>query len=200
MIENCTAVILAGGKSRRMGRDKAEVEFRGRSLLEHAIANLSPLFDGLVLSVREPRALGLSHVAQVPDRGDGRGPMMGIAAAMAAARSEWVFVTGVDMPFVVPSALQYMAARRNGYDAVLADIDGHWQPMPGFYATAACLPAMRRSMAQGRRSLVRLAASLNTRVVMQAELMPFDPGLRSFADIDTPEDLLRWRAAAERAG
>jgi len=191
MIENCTAVILAGGESRRMGRDKTHVEFRGKSLLNHAIANLSPLFDEIVLSVREPLSIDLSqsNIVQVMDAGEERGPMMGIVAAMASVRTDWVFVTGVDMPFVVPAVLQQMADQRSGHDAVLAEVDGYFQPMPAFYAKGTCLPAMQDCIAQDRRSLMRLIPSLSTAILTEQDLRPLDPGLRSFTDLDTPEAL-----------
>jgi len=188
-IANCTAVILAGGESRRMGQDKAQVEFRGKSLLNHAIANLSPLFDVIVLSVREPIVLDLPHVVQVMDGGEERGPMMGIVAAMAEVRTDWVFVTGVDMPFVVPAVLQQMANQRPEHDAVLAEIDSYLQPIPAFYAKAVCLPAMQHRIDLGHRSLMRLLPSLNTAVLTEKELRPFDSDLRSFTDFDTPEDV-----------
>jgi molybdopterin-guanine dinucleotide biosynthesis protein A len=189
MIENCTAVILAGGESRRMGRDKAHVEFRGTSLLNHAIENLSPLFDDIVLSVREPLAIDLPQVVQVMDAAEGLGPMMGIVAAMAEVDTDWVFVTGVDMPFLVPAVLQQMANQRPGHDAVLAEVDGYFQPMPAFYAKGTCLPAMQDCIAQDRRSLMRLIPSLTTAILTEQDLRPLDPGLRSFTDLDTPEAL-----------
>jgi len=192
MIEHCTAVILAGGESRRMGRDKAQVEFQGQSLLDRALVNLLPLFNDIVLSVREPLAIDLSrgNITQVMDAADGRGPIMGIVAAMAQVRTDWLFVTGVDMPFVVPAVLQQMADRRTGHDAVLAEIDGCLQPMPAFYAKVGCLAAMQSRITQGRRSLMRLIPTLNTAILSEQALRRFDPGLRSFTDFDTPEDLI----------
>ncbi len=191
-ITNCTAVILAGGESRRMGRDKAHIEFRGKSLLNHAIANLSPLFAEIMLSARDPLAVdeSQSNIVQVMDADEGRGPMMGIVAAMTEVRTDWVFVTGVDMPFVMPELVVHMAEQRHGHDAVLAEIDGQLQPLPAFYAKRACLPAMQSRIAQGRRSLMRLIPSLNTAILTEKELRPLDPDLRSFTDFDTPEDLL----------
>jgi len=187
MIENCTAVILAGGESRRMGRDKTQIKFQGQTLLDRAIANLSPLFGGIVLSVRQPfLAIDLP---QVIDAGEGRGPMMGLVAALEYARTDWVFAIGVDMPFVVPEVLREMAELRIGHDAVLAEIDGRLQPMPAFYAKEACLPAMQARIEQGRRSLMRLIPSLHTAILTAETLRPFDPDLRSFTDFDRPEDV-----------
>jgi len=184
MIENCTAVILAGGESRRMGRDKAQVEFRGETLLDRAIANLSPLFGELIVSVRQPLR---TDVPQVIDAGGG--PMMGLVAALEYAKTDWVFAIGVDMPFVVPGLVQHMSEQRIGHDAVLAEIDGQLQPMPAFYAKKNCLPAMHLRIEQGRRSLMRLIPSLHAAILIEDDLRLFDPELRSFTDFDTPEDL-----------
>ncbi len=184
MIENCTAVILAGGESRRMGQDKAQVMFRGESLMERAIANLEPLFAEIVVSVRRPIP---SNLPQVMDAGGG--PMAGLVAALEYVRKDWIFAIGVDMPFVVPAVIRHMGEQRSGRDAVLAEINGKLQPVPAFYAKAACLPAMQSRIAQGRRSLMRLMPLLNTAVLTEKDLRLLDPGLRSFVDFDTPEDM-----------
>jgi len=187
MIENCTAVILAGGQSRRMGQDKASLNFEGQSLLARAEQRLKPLFSNIVVSVRSRRDDTL--LPQVFDGSDDHAPMLGIAAVLETIHTDWLCVVGVDMPFVVSAVLQQMAAQRAGHDAVLAEVEGHLQPMPAFYAKQACLPAMRSRIAQGRRSLMRLMPSLNTAVMTESDLRAFDPGLRSFVDFDTPEDL-----------
>jgi len=184
MIENCTAVILAGGESRRMGRDKAQVEFRGETLLNRAIVNLLPLFDEIVVSVRQPLCIDVAQVIDV-----GGGPMMGLVAALKYARTDWVFAMGVDMPFVVPDVVQHMAEQRTDHDAVLAEIEGKLQPMPAFYAKDTCLPAMQSCIKQGNRSLMRLIPSLHTAILAGDDLRPIDPDLRSFTDFDTPEDM-----------
>jgi len=186
MIENCTAVILAGGESRRMGRDKAQIEFRGQTLLNRAIANLSLLFGEIVVSVRQPVSV---DVVQVIDAGEGRGPMMGLVAALDYASTDWVFAIGVDMPFMVPELVQYMSKQRTSHDAVLAEIDRQLQPMHAFYAKTTCLPAMQTRIEQGSRSLMRLIPSLNTAILTEDDLRPFDSDFRSFTDFDTPEDL-----------
>jgi len=184
MVENCTAVILAGGKSRRMGEDKAKVVFRGKTLLDRAIANLEPLFANIVVSVHHPLPIKLPQVVDA-----GGGPMAGLVAALEYVRTDWIFAIGVDMPFIVPAVLKHMAAEREGRDAVLAEVEGYLQPMPAFYARSSCLPAMQSRIAQGRRSLMRLMPLLNTAVLTEKDLRLLDPDLRSFVDFDTPEDM-----------
>jgi len=174
-----------------MGRDKAQIEFRGKTLLDRAIANLTPLFADIVLSVRHsvPVDVPQANVMQIIDVGEGRGPMMGLVAALEYTRTEWVFAIGVDMPFVVPEVVQHMSEQRIGHDAVLAEIDGHLQPMPAYYAKDVCLPAMQANIEQGRRSLMRLIPALHTVILTGADLRPFDHNLHSFTDFDTPEDI-----------
>jgi len=186
MIENCTAVILAGGESRRMGRDKAKIKFQGQTLLDRAVANLTPLFAELVVSVRQPLCI---DTPQVVDAGEGGGPMMGLVAALKYASTDWVFAIGVDMPFIVPEVLHKMAEHRIAHGAVLAEIEGKLQPMPAFYAKEVCLPTMQTRIEQGRRSLTRLIPSLHAAILTADNLRPFDPALRSFTDFDTPENL-----------
>jgi len=187
MIDDCTAVILSGGESRRMGRDKAGIEIDGKTLLQHAVDVLSPLFAGLLVSVHAPRSdLGLP---QVVDVFDGRGPMIGIASALAVIKTDWLFVAGCDMPYLSPELIRHMAGKRQGRDAVLAEIGGRLQPMPAFYAKEVCLSAMQTRIEQGRRSLMRLIPSLHTAILTEDDLRPFDSDLRSFSDFDTPEDL-----------
>ncbi len=187
MIEDCTAVILTGGESRRMGRDKALAELDGRPLLQHVIDSLRPLFGRLVVSVRKPRP-GLC-LPQIRDAWPGRGPMTGIASVMQRVDTDWLFVAGCDMPFIEPGLVRLMADRRDGHDAVLAETGGHMQPLPGFYARRI-LPAMRARIAEGRRSLTGLIADEpDVALLSEAEARNADPDLRSFTDFDTQSGL-----------
>jgi len=187
MIENCTAVILAGGQSRRMGQDKASLIFEGQTLLARAEQQLTPLFADIVVSVRSRR--DDTALPQVLDGSDNRAPMLGIVAVLETIHTDWLCVVGVDMPFVVPAVLKQMAELRPDHDAVLAEIEGYVQPMPAFYGRESCLPAMQARIAQDRRSLMRLIPSLNTAILTEKELHSLDPDLHSFTDFDTPADM-----------
>jgi len=187
MIENCTAVILTGGESRRMGRDKAAVEIDGKTLLQHTMDALAPLFSKVLVSVHAPRCE--LKLPQVVDAFASRGPMVGIASALSVIQTDWLFVAGCDMPYLSPQLVRHMADTRQGQDAVLAEIGGHLQPMPAFYAKQTCLPVMQTRIEQGRRSLLRLIPLLRTEILSENDLHPFDCELRSFSDFDTPEDL-----------
>jgi len=188
MIENCTAVILAGGESKRMGQEKASLMLGGDSLLNRAIRNVQPLFGSLLVSVRPPGS-GLPH-PQVCDRSEARGPMAGIAAALEQATSDWVFALACDMPFVAPELIRAMAERRDGHAVVVAKVHGGLQPLAAFYARS-CLPQMQRQLADGRRSLKTLIGEVATCTMQQEECARHDQKLLSFFDLDTPAAVAR---------
>jgi len=188
MIEDCTAVILAGGESKRMGQDKASLQLGNDSLLNRAIRNMQPLFDALIVSVREPR----DHLLfpQLCDRGHDRGPMAGIVTALERVDSQWVFALACDMPFISPEVVASMADKRAGKDVVVPCVDHVLQPLAAFYSKH-CLSMMRAQMNEGRRSLQTLIAQVNASIVSEDALKCFDPELLGFMDLDTQTDLIQ---------
>ncbi|MDX8392575.1 MAG: molybdenum cofactor guanylyltransferase [Mariprofundaceae bacterium] len=188
MINDCTAVILAGGESKRMGRDKIGILLANQSLLNHAIRNMQPLFEALVVSVRQPREHLLCP--QLCDNGDAQGPMMGIATALGRVDTKWVFALACDMPFISAEMIVAMADKRNGRDAVVPIVDTMLQPLAAFYSQA-CLKPMKSQISAGQRSLKTLIGKVNAAIVSEEELRRCDPELLSFMDLDTREDVAR---------
>ena len=196
MIADCLAVILVGGDSRRMGRDKAMIRLDdGDTLLQCVATRLQTLFPQLALSVRQPRPA--VDLPQIPDRHPGSGPLAGMAAALAYAQQAgfpWIFAVATDMPFVQPRLIEYLAAYRcHAVDAVVPQVAGHPQPMAAFYATGALSAIQAQLQCAGKRSLRAALERLQVRYVDEAQLQEADPDLHSFFDLDTPQDL----AAAE---
>ena len=197
MIRDCTAVIMAGGDSRRMGRDKANLPLGEQTLIEHVAAALNPLFDRVYVSVRRPRPE--IALPQIYDRVADSGPLAGLCASLAQiassgeAATPWLFVVATDMPFVQSSLIERLAQEREGFDAVVPVVDGHPQPLAAFYATSA-LPALESVLnGDGKHSLRAALERLNVCHVDESCLRESDPGLRSFVDLDTPQELDRAR-------
>lgn len=185
MIADCTALILAGGASRRMGQDKARVLLGEQTLLQRVSAIVQPLFAEVIVSVRQPRAD--CHLKQVCDDPRHAGPLAGLAAGLAHSKTPWLFVVACDMPFITRQLIENIDKFREGVDAVVPVVQGYPQPMAAFYATR-CLGALREILDDsGRHSLRELLDRLNVRYVNEADLRETD--LRSFFDLDTPEDL-----------
>jgi len=192
MIENCTALILAGGDSRRMGQDKASLVLDGLPLLQRVVNIVQPLFAETIISVRQPRQdIALPQVCDDPAH---HGPLAGLAAGLERATTPWVFAVACDMPFITPAVIEHLAACRSGSQAVVPVVRGHVQPLAAFYARD-CLQALQLLLGgSGQQSLRALLDRLRVCYVDEAQLLAADPHLRSFFDLDTPEDV----AAAQK--
>jgi len=186
MIEDCTAIIMAGGDSQRMGRDKANVVLDGQTLLQSVITTMQQLFPQVIVSVRQPRA-GID-LPQVCDDEPNGGPLAGLAASLGQITTPWAFMVACDMPFVVPEVVELLAGYRLRHQAVVPIVHGHPQPLAAFYA-ASCLAPLRASLAAQQKGLRGVLKQLDVRYVDEAEMLEADPHLRSFFDLDTPQDV-----------
>lgn len=174
------AVILAGGQSRRMGRDKATMEFRGKRLIDHVIERLLPQAETILLSARQDYGTGLSTIA---DASAFEGPVAGLFGAadwLADNRPacEGFLTVPVDGPFLPVDLAQRLTAQ-GGVSAIAHDEAG---THPTFaYWTLASLTFARRSLSNGP-SLHALAKLAKTRSVTW-------PGIQNFTNFNTPDDL-----------
>lgn len=193
MIDDCLAVIMAGGDSRRMGRDKASLVLGEHTLLQQIADVMQALFPRVVVSLRQPRAD--IALPQVCDTYTDCGPLAGLYAGLQYAENAglpWIFAVATDMPFVQPQLIEFLAAQRsngNNSQAVVPMHDGHPQPLAAFYAVA-CRPAIGTLLdGTGRRSLRAALEQIDVRYVDETALRATDTNLRSFLDLDTPQDV-----------
>jgi molybdopterin-guanine dinucleotide biosynthesis protein A len=204
--EPVTVLILAGGRSRRMGRDKLWLELNGQPLVAHVVERVRLLADEIIFSTgQQDRFAELSQHLGLPtqivsDDLPGAGPLAGLAAGLSAARNELVLALAADMPFVSLPLLAYMRALAAGYDAVLPllpDAAGELrrEPLHAFYRRT-CLDAIGRRLAAGTYQVVSFLPDVRVRDVSLAEVRQFDPDRLSFFNVNTPED---WRNGLEIA-
>ncbi|MDP1996772.1 MAG: molybdenum cofactor guanylyltransferase [Gallionella sp.] len=186
MITDCTAIIMAGGDSQRMGTDKASLLLDGQTLLQSVMATMQQLFPQVIVSVRRPRA-GID-LPQVCDEQPDGGPLAGLTASLGKIDTPWAFAVACDMPFVVPELVELLAGYRLQHQAVVPVVHGHPQPLAAFYA-ASCLAPLRASLAAQQKSLRGVLKQLDVRYVDEAEMLEADPRLRSFFDLDTLQDV-----------
>ena len=189
MIENCTAIIMAGGDSRRMGEDKANLLLGERTLMQSVVATLQPMFAEVFVSVRQARPeIDLPQVCDDPAY---RGPLAGLAAALERVSTPWIFAVACDMPFITPNVIEYLALLRADFQAVVPLVGGHPQPLAAFYAKS-CLDEVRACLhGKGKHSFRALLDTMRVCYVSEAQMQAVDPQLRSFFDLDTPQDVVR---------
>lgn len=198
MIEGASCVVLIGGESRRMGTDKAAVELSGRKLLDHVLDAVLPIFDEVFIGAHDddPSLIKTlpAGVRVVRDTLPGRGPALGVCSALEAAKNPWVFVVSCDVPMLSGGLVEALALLRENFDAVVPYVKGGPEPTCAFYSKTLLAP-LKESVLAGKRGLAYFlkeaeAKGLNIRYADGEELKQADPGLLSFTDIDTPEDLL----------
>lgn len=187
MIADCTALILAGGESRRMGQDKANLLLGEHTLLQRVTHIVQPLFDDIIVSVRAPRAD--CDLLQVSDNPLHSGPLAGLAAGLEQVKTSWVFAVACDMPFITAPLIECLAEFREGVDAVVPIVQGYPQPMAAFYATHSLSALQTILGGSGKQSLRALLDKLKVHYVDEAKMRAVDPELQSFFDLDTPEDI-----------
>jgi molybdopterin-guanine dinucleotide biosynthesis protein A len=184
-----TAFILAGGKSTRMGTDKAFVDYAGRTLLARALElTRSVAFDVRIVGSKEKFA---AFAPVVEDVIRDCGPLGGIHAALRASSTELNVMLAVDVPFVSRAFLQYLIAqaRRAPEAAVVVPRgDGGWQPLCAIYrrefaGVAEC------ALLAGRNRIDRLFDEVRTRVIEQEELEGAGFSSAVFRNLNTPEEL-----------
>lgn len=191
-----TAVILAGGQSRRLGRDKAVEPFGGEPLIRRVIRLASEAVSAcqvMVVVADEARAAALplndNHLTAVdlfPDCGS----LGGIYTGLNASSSEWSLVTACDMPFLSAPLLAHMVSLRDGVDAVVPVVDGRPEPTHALY-TRRCLPAIETRLRAGQLKISGFFDDVAVHYVPESDIRRFDPDLLSFFNINRPEDLSR---------
>jgi len=192
-----SGIILAGGASRRMERDKRFLDLNGASLLERVLARLRPLVSELIVVTRDPEPLPGLDARAVTDRYPGMGVLAGVHAGLSAARNAWAFVVAGDMPLLNRALLQAMAeiADATTTDAVVPRWNGMFEPLHGLYHAAVCAPAAERALLKGRRRIIAFYPEVRVHAMPEMDIGRWDPSGDSFSNVNTPEE---WEAVLRR--
>lgn len=185
-----SAILLCGGRSTRMGRDKGLLEWEGRPLIVHAAELLQSMFQEVLLVAGDKkRYAGLLNLPILGDRIAGLGPLGGIYTGLLASSNGWNFVLACDMPRVRPTLIALLLSEiEEAYKVVVPRVRGHFEPLLAFYHKD-CLPQIECLIAAGTLKPIELYALVPTKVVPQGRLRRVDPDLESFSNLNAPEDL-----------
>ncbi|MES0278824.1 MAG: molybdenum cofactor guanylyltransferase, partial [Dehalococcoidales bacterium] len=171
-----TSIVLAGGKSLRLGRDKATEILNGQSLVKRVVTSLSSLTsDIIVVSGSDKDSLGLDGypgLRVVSDVYPGKGPLVGIYSGLTASASSYNLVAACDMPFLNLELIAYLLKETDGYDVVLPRLDNMVEPLHAVY-TKSCLAPIEQMIKQDTLSVNRLLDSVKVRHVEAGEIDRF---------------------------
>lgn len=178
-----------------MGRDKAWLPVDGRSLIELVVARLREACgDDLLLVTNAPARDARLGLRMVPDALPPGQSLVGIYTGVLQANGP-AFVCACDMPFLNPALVRHMGTLAHDADVVIPRHGGEYEPLHAVY-TSACLDPIRRCIERQGRNIGFLP-EVRVRVVEAEELRRFDPDLRSFVNINTPEEYEAVRRAVE---
>jgi molybdopterin-guanine dinucleotide biosynthesis protein A len=183
-----TGIILSGGKSTRMGKNKALIEIEGIPIIERIHAIFKKLFqEVLIITDHEELFAGLGakiHNDLVPDLG----ALGGLYTGVFLASFPYSFCVACDMPFLREPLIDFLLRQMDGYAAVVPKTKDGWQPLHAVYSKA-CVEPMKRIMAKGMTKIIDIYPLVNMRIVEEDEFRALDPRNESFINVNTPEDL-----------
>jgi len=193
MIKGITPVILAGGKSSRMGYNKSLATVGGKRLIELVADKVAGLFAAPPLLVTNtPDEYAFASLSMTGDLVKGAGPLGGIHAALHYSRLEYIFVFACDMPFVSPELVRYLADRVNGNDVVIPSWGKRFEPMCAIYSKH-CLCAIESALGRGERRIIDFFPAVSVAAV-EVETIGAFVSPETFQNINTPVDLENIRA------
>jgi len=194
-----SCIVLAGGKSLRLGYDKVLETIGNTSLLERVISRVSLLSsEVIIVTANEPTNLELVDYPKLRilcDIYPGKGPIGGIYTGLATSTSFYNLVVASDMPFLNQALLRYMTRLSANFDLVVPRVGNLVEPLHAVY-TKKCLATIEQMMKQDKLSVNQLFHLVKTRYVETEEIERFDPKHLSFFNINTKADLKRARELA----
>lgn len=198
-ISDCTGALVAGGRATRLGGvAKGLLRCGGEPIAARTLRLFRELFDDALVVANDPAPYAALGARVVADVLPGKGAPGGVHAALAAARTGWVFTAGCDMPFVSADGIALLGARRAGARAVLVRFAGRLEPLHALWSRE-CLPVFEARLRAGDASLRELADAVGAAIVEEREWRAVDPAGRAFANANTPDDLVRLGLAPPSA-
>jgi molybdenum cofactor guanylyltransferase len=202
-VSHSTAIVLAGGRSSRMGTPKALLPFDHEPLIVHIVATLRRLFAEIVVVAAPGQDLPSMPVTLVRDEVAYQGPVGGIFYGLTAAGGDVSFVTSCDSAFLNSDLISHLLSQMPEHDVVVPHWQGRFQPLHAVYRRSL-LPLLEGQLARGELRPVSLFDKVRTRRVDEEEIRRFDPAGWSFFNMNTPEEyaeaLERWSDGKRRVG
>ncbi len=205
-----SGIILAGGLSRRMGRDKAWVEFQGRPLIERVIDRLREVCQEIIVVANDQEPYKKLGTRLVSDILPGKGSLGGIFSGLSAAEFDRAVVVACDMPFLNPDLLRFMLTLGHEYDVVVPGIadeakstppsggeakskrptakDSGLHPLHAVYSKR-CMTPIEARLRAGDLRIISFYPDVRVRVLNEAEIHEYDPAHLSLFNANTPEQL-----------
>jgi molybdenum cofactor guanylyltransferase len=185
-----TGIILSGGKSSRMGTNKAFLTVDGERLIDRTVRIFRDLFAEVMIVTNTPLEYIDLNIQVVTDIIRGKGSLGGIYTGLFFSSYDHAFAAPCDMPFLNREFIEYMISHRDNYDIVVPGTAAGVQPLHAIYAKR-CVPVIRKLLEADKLKITGFYKGFRTLNVEEMEIRPFDPEGRIFLNVNTQEDLQR---------
>ncbi len=185
-----TGIILSGGKSRRMGANKALMHVGEERLIDRTVSLFKDIFPEVIIVTNSPLDYLDQDCTIVTDIIKGKGPLGGIYTGLFFASDENIFTTACDMPFLSRPFIEYMAERCADFDIVVPELPDGLQPLHAIYSRR-CLAAIKRTIDKDQLKITGFYKGLKKLVIPENVVKRFDPEGMMFVNINTQKDLER---------
>jgi molybdopterin-guanine dinucleotide biosynthesis protein A len=185
-----TGIVLAGGKSSRMGRHKLFLEAGGVPLFERVYWVLNRIFTDIIVVANTPEWFQSYDVRVIPDVLPGRGALGGLYTGLKYASSDPSFCFAADMPFLNARLIRYMIEKRDEGDVIIPRTSDGLQPLHAIYSRK-CLKPMENLLSRGNLKIIDFFIEATVIYISEREILNYDPMLLSFLNVNTKEDLRR---------
>lgn len=189
-IAGVTGVILAGGRSSRMGQNKALLPFAGEPLIAAVYGKFARLFNEVLVVTNHPEEYAFLPCRKVPDLFVGSGSMAGVHSGLVNSTTERIFVAGCDMPYLDEELIRDLAGMLGDETVLVPESDSGLEPLHAFYARKS-LPALEAALTRDKRRIVDLLAEMGARIVPPETVARTCPDFKSFRNINSPQDYQR---------
>jgi molybdopterin molybdotransferase len=183
-----TGVVLAGGRSSRMGSDKSLLPFLDKPLICQVVNELREVVEEILIVSNRPGKYGFTGAKEIGDIYPGMGPLGGIHAGLAAAENERIFVCACDMPFITGRLVRFMLEMSRGFDAAVPRMsNNHLQPLFAVYSKA-CLWPVEKCLRDGISKIIEFYRLVNIKYVDEAAIREIVEPEKAFFNVNTLED------------
>jgi molybdopterin-guanine dinucleotide biosynthesis protein A len=183
-----TGIILCGGKSSRMGTNKAFLHVGGERLIDRTVRIFREIFTEVILVANEPLDYLDFDCAIATDIIKGKGPLGGIYTGLFYASHDHAFTAACDMPFLDRPFIEYMRGLCANHDIVVPKLPDGLQPLHAIYSRR-CIPAIKRLLNLDQLKITGFYKGLNTLMISEEVIRKFDPAEKIFMNVNTQEDL-----------
>lgn len=183
-----SGIIVAGGKSSRMGQDKTLLRFNNKSLIARTIAELQKVADEIIVASNHTSKYNIAGILEVPDTYQGMGPLGGMHAGLMAANYDYTFIVSADLPLFTGELAGCLLDRLKGYDAVVPRLDGRWEPLCAAYSRN-CIKSIEACLQAEIKQVYRFYQQINVLEIYPSQLSCSGSAEKLFFNLNTPDDL-----------